>query len=297
MVVVAETGKVTDRIRARLGVTRAEQLETLPDREAGDRFAYPIHFTRSQLDRIGGSTMRIPDARREGDLHLIDRLSSRFPRLGAPPWSVSFGRELNATESRPHLGEHGMAVLEGKHLRPFAVQGMVTARIARTTALALLTGAPFDRPRLGYRDVSGVANSRSLIAAIIPAGTVTTHTVMCLRTPLDLERQHFLCGLFNSYVLNALVRMLMGGHLTTTLTEGLPVPSWDGSNRQRLIALLAEELSGRPDDHEVQGVLDAHVARLYGLNLVEFQRAVAGFPLVASEVRDRAIAAFMRIDA
>jgi hypothetical protein len=297
MVVVAETGKVTNRIRARLGVTQAAHLETLPGREAGDRSAYPLHFTRSQLEKIGGTTMRIPDVRRDGDLALIDRLSARFARLGEPPWSLSFGRELNATESRPHVGTQGLAVLEGKHLRPFAADDAVTTRIARATALAILSKAPFDRPRLGYRDVSGVANSRSLIAAIIPAGTVTTHSVLCLRTPIDVERQHFLCGLFNSYVLNALVRMLMGGHLTTTLIEGLPVPSWDGSDRQRIVALLAEELSHRPHDCDTQAVLDAQIARLYGLELEEFRRVVAGFPLVPQDVRERAIAAFTRIRA
>ena len=53
----------------------------------------------------------------------------------------------------------------------------------------------------------------------MPGGVVTTHTLFCLRTPLPLSRQHFLCGVFNLYVLNAVVRLLMGGHVTTSLSR------------------------------------------------------------------------------
>src|SRR6185436_17868852 len=119
----------------------------------------------------------------------------------------------------------------------------VTARIDRREAARLLPGCRFERPRLGYRDVSGVANRLSLITAIVPAGIVTTHTVFCLRSPLALDAQHLLCALFNSYVLNAVVRLFMGGHLTTSLVEGLPVPSITGSVIERRIARLAERVA------------------------------------------------------
>ena len=40
------------------------------------------------------------------------------------------------------------------------------------------------RPRLAYRDVAGATNQLTLIAALLPAGCVSTHTVFCLRTPI-----------------------------------------------------------------------------------------------------------------
>ena len=38
-----------------------------------------------------------------------------------------------------------------------------------------------------------------MIAAVLPAGCVSTHTVFCLRTAIGAAGQHFLCALFNSF--------------------------------------------------------------------------------------------------
>src|SRR6185295_8981209 len=46
-----------------------------------------------------------------------------------------------------------------------------------------------------------------LIAAMIPEGNVTTHTIFCLKERLDTDVQWFLCGMFNSFVANYLVRL------------------------------------------------------------------------------------------
>lgn len=101
----------------------------------------------------------------------------------------------------------------------------------------------YARARLAYRDVSGVGNTHALVAAVIPAGIVTTHTLFCLRTELPIEQQHFLCGLFNSAVFDRLVRLEMGSHVTTTLVENLPVPPWTGTPVQREIAAIARDLA------------------------------------------------------
>jgi hypothetical protein len=246
-------------------------------------------LTPRQIATVGGSSLRIPDVRGHADLELLERLTSTIPRLGAPTgWGVRFGRELNATESRSHCGPTGLPILEGKHIGRFSVTIAPTLRIERGTALRLLPDGRFDAPRLGYRDVSGVANSRSLIASLVPAGVVTTHTVFCLRTPLPLEHQHFLCGLFNSFVLNAIVRLLMGSHITTGLIEDLPVPPWRGDNRDRLIALLAAELADRPGDGKMEAALEAHVACRYSLDAAHFAHLLEGFPLVPADQRARA---------
>jgi hypothetical protein len=300
LVAVAGTGRTTGDIRARFGVTQAAELTALPGQgrttDSGE-VAFPIQLTPRQVAAVGGPTLRIPDVRRRGDLALLERLTTTMPRLGdSTSWGARFGRELNATESRSRCGSTGLPILEGKHIGRFAVTVAPTIRIERGAARRLLPDGRFDAPRLGYRDVSGVANSRSLIAAIVPAGVVTTHTVFCLRTPLPIEQQHFLCGLFNSFVLNAVTRLLMGGHITTGLVEHLPMAPWRGDNRDRLIALLAAELAGRPDDAAVQAVLEAHVARRYSLDSAAFADLLEGFPLVSVDDRTRARESLERLN-
>ena len=127
---------------------------------------------------------------------------------------------------------------------------------------------------------------RSLIAAVLPANVVTTHTVFCLRTPVSVEASHFLCAIFNSFVMNLVVRMLMGGHVTTSLAEQLPVPVWRADTSQRRIARLARRLAGGSRSDRLEARLDAEVAATYGVELAEYERIVNGFPLVSREFRE-----------
>jgi len=98
---------------------------------------------------------------------------------------------------------------------------------------------------------------------------VTTHTLFCLRNTLSDEQHHFLCALFNSSSLNRIVRMLMGGHVTTGLVEHLPAPVWNGDRDQRRLAQLARQLAeDSPGDDdasrvEMQQEIDGRVGRLY----------------------------------
>jgi len=200
----------------------------------------------------------------------LEQITDRFPRLGSREgWSARFGRELNVTDDGHAFGARGLAVIEGKHVTPFGVElSSARFRIDAAIAAQLLPARPFAKARLAYRDVSGVGNRLSLIAAIVPAGVVTTHTLFCLRNDVSLEQQHFLCAMLNGYVLNALARMLMSGHLTTSLVEGLPAPVWMNSASQR------------------------RVAREYGLDAKTFARVLEGFPLVPASDRARALAIF-----
>jgi len=206
-----------------------------------------VRVRATLLSRVGGQARRLPDIRDAGDLAFLDRLTSRFPPVGSPAgYAATFGRELNITDDKHRFTDSGLPVIEGKHIQPFETDASAARfRISEVAAAIALPSRPFAHPRLAYRDISAVGNRHALIAAVIPAGIVTTHTIFCLKTPLPLEQQHFLCACFNSEILNRFVRLLMGGHLTTSLVEGLPVPSWTGSATQRRIARLARHLGTR----------------------------------------------------
>lgn len=266
VVLVASPGTPVREIRARFGVRSLGDIDELPgEDEAGERSAFPVRLTADTIRAVGGPALRIPDAREPADLDWLHRIARTFPALGdAAGWSVQFGRELNATEDRASFGAEGLPVIEGKHVMPFEVdQAAAVQRIKRSRAIELLPDGRFTHPRLAYRDVSGAANRRALIAAVVPADVITTHTLFCLRTPLELLRQQFLCGLFNSSTLDAIVRMLMGGHVTTSLVEALPVPIWTGEPDQIAIASLAEQLRDEAGNVDALAELNARVAELY----------------------------------
>jgi hypothetical protein len=284
-------GPGTEEIRARFGVMTAEEIESLPASEDGSEpTQYPVRLTPATVARTGGGTERIADIRRRADLILIERLTAAFPALGSTAgWNARFGRELNATEDRRHFERRGLRVIEGKHLDRFVVQAAGSStRLPAARARALLPDARHLRPRLGYRDVSGVGNRWSLIAAVIPARVVTTHTIFCLRSRHSRDDMDLLAALFNSYVLNAIVRMWMGSHVTTSLVESLPVPRRRRSAiERRIIRLSQRQRTGRAKAH-TEAELQAAVAGFYELDEGTFRSVLEGFPRVPAEDRERA---------
>jgi hypothetical protein len=140
--------------------------------------------------------------------------------------------------------------------------------------------------------VASATNKMTLIAAILPAGCVSTHTVFCLRTPLPLGAQYFLCGLFNSFVVNYLVRLRVTTHVTTATVERLPIPTRHmAPTAYREIAALARLLSGKHDAASL-ATLNARVAELYQLSRLELGHVLSTFPLMPVEERQRAFKIF-----
>jgi hypothetical protein len=128
---------------------------------------------------------------------------------------------------------------------------------------------------------------------MIPAQALTSHTIFVLKTAVPLEAQRFLCGVFNSYVANYLIRLRGGTHVPAATIDYLPVPRPDPEVVRR-VAAFATALSRDGDvEHAPAHVqLQAHVARMYGLTSSELDHILQTFPLVDAAVRDRIRAAF-----
>jgi hypothetical protein len=282
----------------RFGIEDPAVLDSLPDSGTSVE-QYPITLTSALIARVSGADLTIPDLRAALDLKIVERIASQFPRLSdVEGWGARFGRELNATDDRPHFheGESGLPVLEGKHIEPFAVHpDRASQKISRKAAEQLLgsTGS-FLRPRLAYRDVASATNRTSLIAAVLPAGVVTTHSLFCLKTFLSRAEQYFLCAMLNSYVANYLVRQVMTTHLGSKTVEELrmPKPAAD-SSVFREISERSAELSrsiSAARMTRVQGL----AARAFKLSEEEFRHVLRTFPLIPECERAEALDEFLR---
>jgi hypothetical protein len=236
----------------------------------------------------------VPEVRTAADLDIAAMVAFRVPACGSRDgWEIRFGRELNAHDDRPHFSEAGagLPVVEGKQLAPFRVDAAAARyRVPLAAAAKLLDPSrTFRRARLGYREVASATNRLTLIAAVIPAGVVTTHTVFCLKEDLDEQAQHFLCGIFNSYVANFLIRMRVGTHVTAAIIARLAVPRPPaGDPIFGQIAGLSRGLSSARDPAALAR-LQALVAALYGLSHRQFAHVVGTFPLVPSHERAGAL--------
>jgi hypothetical protein len=302
LVCTSTVGDATRHVTCRFGISDPAELETIPD--TGDRpgaRSHSISLTPAFLEALTGPALAMPELRSETDVRILERIVHSVPRLDAADgWNARFGRELNATDDSAHFyaGRAGLPVLEGKHIEPFrAHSDRSTRRISQRSASSLLDpAATFSRARLAYRDVASSTNRLSLIAAVLPAGVVTTHSLFCLKTMLSGDNQAFLCALLNSYVANYLVRQVMTTHLGSTTVEALriPKPGYDSPLFEEVVE-LAHQLR-RAHDHLAHARAQALAARSYGLTEDEFEHILATFPLVDLSDRRAAFEQFRRPD-
>jgi hypothetical protein len=293
LLVTAARGTPTRTIACRLGERNPASLESIGAESVAASAWFTVRVTPALLERLSGEGLAIPDLRSPLDVTILERAAALFPPLGsAEGWNARFGRELNVTDDREHFGPpgRGLPVVEGKQVEPFRANlRAVRFSLSAAAARRLLDPARYGRRRLAYRDVASATNRLTLIAALLPAGCLSTHTLFCLRTVLSPWEQHCLCGLFNSFVLNYFVRLRVATHVTTAIVERLPVPTErDCPRALRDIAALARVLARR-DDEQAFTRLQALAASIYRLSAPEFEHILDSFPLVPRRTREAAL--------
>jgi hypothetical protein len=291
LLLTASRGSPTTAISCRFGVQDPSCLEEVGEESAERSGWYSVQLSPDLIRRVSGSGLTIPDFRDPLDLAIAERAAALFPPFGSERgWNARFGRELNASDDRAHFITPAMSalpVVEGKQIQPFQAD-LRAARygINQRAASRLVDPGRFGRARLAYRDVASATNRLTLIAAVLPAGCVSTHTLWCLRTPLPRRSLDFLCGLLNSLVLNFLVRLRVTTHVATEIVESLPVPrEHQAPGAAREIAALARLLS-RTSGFEHWVRLQSIVAHLYQLTAPELDRVLETFPLIPAADRD-----------
>ena len=297
-------GARTERIRCRFGLRDPAALDRVPEsalQATAEHF--PLSLTPAFIRRVSGDDLSIPDIRTPADLAIVEKVSARFPALGSPEgWGAVFSRELNATEDRRYFqaGTGALPVVEGKHLAPFRADLEACDHHVREQDAARLVdpARTYRRARLAYRDVASASNRLTLIAAIVPSGCVTTHTVFCLRSRLSAASQAFLCGLLNSYVANYLVRQRVTTHVGAAIISRVPAPrpDVDGALFREAVGLgAALARAGDAERQPEYARLQALIASAYRLTVPEFDLILGSFPLIDPAVTGAAREAFRQI--
>lgn len=304
LVLTATPGSRTDRIRCRFGERDPHALDTIPQ-AAQDATPehFPLTLTAALIRRLSGDDLSIPDIRTPGDLAIVERISSRFPPLGsAAGWGAGFSRELNASDDRRYFRPGGgpLPVIEGKHLDPFRVRVESCGFHIHERDAARLVDPErtYRRARLAYRDVASATNRLTLIAAIVPPGCVTTHTLFCLKTRLTADEQAFLCGILNSFVANFLVRQRVTTHVSAGILSRIPAPRPASRSvvfREAVDLCAALSAARDPERHEAYARLQALMAIVYQLTSEEFSRVLDSFPLIRPETKAASREAFGRL--
>src|SRR6266566_4557417 len=194
-----------------------------------------------------------------------------------------------------------------------------------------------DAPRLAFRDVARNTDERTLIATILPPGVFASNTLNyvapwyfnaeeiferpssvreCYEPTFPTKTLAYLCGVFNSFTLDYLLRFKVTAHVNMFYLYQLPVPRLTIDNpRYEAIATrvaqlvcvgtefdeIRRELLGNVNSHiatddkerrQLQCEIDGLVAHLYGLTEKEFVHVLDTFPQVRQSIKNAALDAY-----
>ena len=263
---------------------------------------FPVTVTRTALDRLAPRDLACPAVRSSRDLARLLRLAEEFPAAADPAgWGVRFGRELNATDDRHRFrsGVPGCVVIEGKHVSPFVARpDPASPVVPHDVVRTLRISDAVQRSRVAYRDVAAPGNRLTLIAAVLPSGVVSTHTLFVEKTLIDAAAQRVLCALLNSLVANWFVRHWVSTHVTTALVHRLPLPCPAPSAPSfSVLASLARRCEAEGADGESYVTLQVECARLYRIDPDDLGEVLESFPLIDADLRRRVAEGFHRASA
>jgi predicted RNA methylase len=274
---------------------------------------------RTQLAKIRPD-LSVPEVRSDAEWRLFCRLSQQGVTLGDPngPWRLRFSREVDMTNDR-HLfrrarsnGEvpliEGRMVHQFRHTAKIYVSG--TGRRARWAwqmpgtgeirpqffvDLKMLPDAVRERAskrRIGFCDITGQTNERSMLASSIPAGVACGNKVPTITFDMTYQEE-LVTGVFlavaNSLAFDWLLRRVVTTTVNYFLLLSVPFPNLDLDAPLAFdVAEHAHEVERRCEGGEgdsrtlsqLRCEIDALVMEAYEITAEEADLIVQDFPLL-----------------
>lgn len=287
----------------------ADRTGTLPSQA--------VKVGRSQLARVRPD-LTVPEVRDGQEWSLYTRLAGNATAIGDPngPWSPTYRREIDMTLDRGSFRRTAngatMPLLEGRHVGQFRWRAKTyrsgegrsaiweAERLSDTTlktqwhvpvaAMSTRTIERVSRSRIGFCDITGQTNERSLLVARVPDGVVCGNKVPTLAFGEDSEdREDLFLALTNSLVADWMLRRIVTTTVNFFLLDTLPLPNVsENSDVGRELITLARRLSqaeGDPTADAWQVGLcrarsDALVAAAWGLDVADLEIVLRDFPLL-----------------
>jgi hypothetical protein len=304
--IVARKTQATTRFRCAFYLNSIAQL-TDPDRM--------MEYDREFIAATGGECETFLELHGQADLRVARHMF--VGRCDMRTWMAArhivFGREAHMTDDSHRFTPIALAAKgealplhEGKTFHQYTDSWKTAPRYA------IRFDAMRDKPgwlrasqhfRLAFREISRSTDDRTLIAAMIPPGSVVGHKGTCEKTPWERPDAAalILCAVFNSFAFDWCVRTKIAASVSLFMLNGCPAPGLS-KEAARFLAHAAlrlscghagygrlwdEQLGGHhplptdsgsaEDRAELRAAIDAVVARAYDLERDDYHHILKGF--------------------
>ncbi|MFA5343597.1 MAG: DNA methyltransferase [Kiritimatiellia bacterium] len=331
LVLSFEKGGETKRFPAAFMRHDVAELERFPREGA-------IEISVDLVRRLSPDSLSVMEFKNPVDVQIAEKML-KFPLLGeeiAGKWTVALTREFDMTNDsgifKTEPGNGRLPLYEGKMIWHFdhlfaEPKWWVDEREGRKTVLGKKEDEgqllDYQTYRFGFRDVAASTNERTLITSILPKRCFSGNTLITSSAPKDGTVLVFVTALFDSLVVDWMIRQKITNHCNMFYIYQLPVPRltekdaafWPIMKRAaRLICTtpefddLAKEIFGGRATAKTVGAtepveraklraeLDGLIAHLYGLTEDEFAYILTTFPLVPDPVKIAAHNAYRDVE-
>ena len=309
--------------------SEVKDIENFPD---DNSFKISTEFIR----KTSPDSLSITEIKSAIDFSILNNLFSS-PLLGEDidrSWKIALGRELNVTDDAEIILDkkidNCIALYEGKIIHQFTHQfsevihwvGKSRGRASYLKRTESDHGQRlnYQRYRVGFRTVGENTNSRNLISTIIPTNAFTVNSIY-LSKGQDYEGSLllFLCAVFNSFILDYLIRQKISRNINVFYVYQLPVPRLGEGDpyysdivgrAAKLICTtpefddlaaevgLGSHANGVTDEAEraqIRAELDGMIAHLYDLTETEFTHILSTFPIVSEDTKQDALEEYRKL--
>lgn len=267
--------------------------------------------------------LTVPEVRSEEEWRLFARMTDDGVRLDDPdgPWRINISRELDMTLNRGLFRREPTAtslpLVEGRMVHQFRFGAKSykdgTGRKAIWTPMPPVPSKPapqfwvsknnlpgkiadrVERPRIGFCDITGQTNERSMLAALVPSGVVCGNKVPTISfdhlNGSAARMSSLWLAIANSFVFDWFLRRVVTTTVNFFVLNSLVFPKIDpDSQAARFISTQAGEvgdgLTGSVTFEtlwslaEKRAMLDVEIATTYGLSFSDVEMVLGDFPLL-----------------
>lgn len=327
VLLTAQRGRHTEALQVlfRLNIGNAVR----PDELAGllaNLEAISLRLRLADIRRFSPDSLSLMELRSQREADILERIYDGHPLLGEEVpsiWNLRFATEFHMTNDSHLFNEEqdGLPVWEGKMVHQFDCHfAKPRWYVPETDGRKKLIGQKGDNgqalayqiSRLGFRGVASSTNERTLIAALIPPGAFA-EVLLPVAANCHPTVLLYNLTLFNSVVLDFVLRFKVQTRVSNFMLYQLPVPRFDAgyAHFDSLVARSARlacvtsafaptwnEVARRYSDTllspwgtehtatdpreraRLRAEIDALVADLYGLSEADFAYILTTFPLL-----------------
>lgn len=281
----------------------------------------PIEIKTKELEKIRPD-FSFPEVNTKDEWNLFYRISNTFPSFGSKNsiWEHSYNREIDMTLDKnlfitgiQNIKEGLIPVLEGRMIHQFITGAK--AYISGSGRKAIWEQSIFNnisnfrsqyhikedslsysqlektkKWRVGFCDITGQTNERTMLAAYIPPGCICGNKVPTIEFIHEEEFPQLSIlwlAIANSFIFDWLIRKVITTNANFFIVDSIPIPIVNTSNilASKIIELteniiFKQNASYIWETGEIRAKIEALIANLYGLNKNELDIILNDFPIV-----------------